>query len=472
MRENPATRMAASHTSAEAHPPPATEASKTATPAQLSAATILAVEDKLRLATAENELVHTVANELRKLIGGRQAVVFQAAAPEKFNVCCISSLATVDRETPFVRWLEALVQQITSEHGFSQSVAFELPAFADREAAETQSYPFRHMIWQPMPCPSGNSFAGLLLARERPWPDQDQKIIAREAQVSGRYWQALRGAKHFYPHRSFAARHRLAITVAAILICLCPVPMSTLAPVEIVAAQPQRVTSPLDGVIKEILIEPNQPVNTGQLVLRFEQTTLRNRHKIAEHEALVAKARLDRLTQAAHVDDKARHELSEAKAQFDLKTAEHDYAADLLDRSEIRAARDGILIYSEQERWIGRPVKTGERIMEIASPHETRARIELPVADAIVLDQSAKVRLFMDADPLSSVPASLTSESYQAEPNSTQQLVYRLSADFDRQHADLRIGARGTAQVQGGLVPLIFYLLRRPISSIRQYIGL
>jgi len=464
--------MAASQTSADPGPPPATEPQKAAHPAQLSAATILAVEDKLRLAKDENELIHTIANEMRRLIGARQAVVYQATAPEKFGICCISSLATVDRETPFVRWLEALVRQIISENGMTQAIAFELPAFADKEAAETQSYPFRHVIWQPMPCPSGDNFAALLLARDRPWTDQDQKIITRQAHVSVRYWLALRGAEHLYPRRSFASRHRLAITAAAILISLCPVPMSTLAPVEIVAAKPQRVTSPLDGVIKEILVEPNQPVNTGQLVLRFEQTTLRNRHKIAEHEALVAKARLDRLTQAAHVDDKARHELSEAKAQFDLKTAEHDYAADLLARSEIRAARDGILIYSDQERWIGRPVKTGERIMEIASPRETRARIELPVADAIVLDRSAKVRLFMDANPLSSVPARLTSESYQAEPNSTQQLVYRLSADFDRNDADLRIGARGTAQVQGGLVPLIFYLLRRPISSIRQYIGL
>ncbi len=89
--------------------------------------------------------------------------------------------------------------------------------------------------------------------------------------------------------------------------------MSTLAPVEIVAAHPQRVTAPIDGVIKEILVNPNRPVKAGEVVLRFEQTTLRNRCQMAEQEMLVAKSRLDRLSQAAYGDEKARHELAEGR---------------------------------------------------------------------------------------------------------------------------------------------------------------
>ena len=66
----------------------------------------------------------------------------------------------------------------------------------------------------------------------------------------------------------------------------------------------------------------------------------------------------------------------------------------------------------------------------------------------------------------------LASEGYQAVVSSTQQLVYRLNADIDPAARGLRIGSRGTAQLQGARVPLLFYLLRRPISAARQYIGL
>lgn len=437
-----------------------------------NAATLLAIEDKARQAKDESELLHVIANELRRLVGGRQAIVLKLAGPGAYSVACISSVVLVERDTPFVRWLEAMCGRISAEHPAGDAIAFELPAFAGHDAAETRSYPFRHMLWQPMRLASGQSFAAVLMARERPWSDQEHKIVARETHVFATCWLALHGADAMRPRRSLATRSRVAIAIAAAAVSVCPVPMSALAPVEIVAARPQRVTAPLDGVVKEILVEPNRPVKAGQLMLRFEETTLRNRLQIARQEALVAKAHSDRLSQAAYADEKARHELAEARAQFDLKSAERDYAADLLARSEIRAGKDGILVYSDQDRWIGRPVKTGERIMQIVSPRETVARIELPVADAIVLDRAAKVRLFLDADPLTAVAARLISEGYQAEPNSTQQLVYRLHAEIQDAGAELRIGARGTAQLQGGLVPLAFYLLRRPISAVRQHIGL
>jgi hypothetical protein len=111
-------------------------------------------------------------------------------------------------------------------------------------------------------------------------------------------------------------------------------------------------------------------------------------------------------------------------------------------------------------------------MMEIVGPADVAARIEVPVADAIVLDKGGNVRLFLDANPLTAIAARTISEGYQAEPNSTQQLVYRIEADITGAPDDLRIGARGTAQLQGSTVPLAFYLFRRPISAFRQHLGL
>ena len=141
-------------------------------------------------------------------------------------------------------------------------------------------------------------------------------------------------------------------------------------------------------------------------------------------------------------------------------------------KSQIVAQRTGVLVYENKDRWIGKPVKTGERIMEIVDPNLAMARIDLPVADAIVLDKSAGAKLFLDANPLSSLRATLVSESYQAEPNATQQLVYRVLADFDAGKDMPRIGSRGTAQIRGAYIPLAYYLLRRPLSALRQRFGI
>ena len=219
---------------------------------------------KVRAAKDETEIVHLIANELRKLVAGRQTIVLRANRAGVLKVIGVSSLVLADKETPFVRWVEGLVQQIQKENGTAEAVAFELPAFTDSTSTETRNYPFAHMVWQPMSLTSGETFAGVLVTRERPWSDQDRKIIARQAGVFANAWQALYGAKPLRTRHWFGRRMRIALASVAIVGALLPVPMTTLAPVEIVARNPQRVTAPIDGVIKEILVEPNRPVEPGR----------------------------------------------------------------------------------------------------------------------------------------------------------------------------------------------------------------
>jgi multidrug resistance efflux pump len=440
--------------------------------AQVGAETILAVDGKVRAAADETELGVVITNELRRLVAARQTMLLRAVSPGRFAVMSISSIATVDREAPFVRWLEALCGRLVSECGDRRGLSFELPAFAAADDPETRTYPFTYFIWQPLQLPSGETFAAVVSTRETPWTEAEQKLVEREAQVFAHAWRALHGARAMgLRHRAWHRRPMVWAALAA-LVALIPVPMTTLAPVEIVAAEPQRVTAPLDGVIKDIHVEPNRPVKAGETILTFDQTTLRNKLQLSEQEVSLAGARLDRARQGAFIDEKARHELSLARAELDLKAAERDYAADLLSRSRIAAERDGILIYADKDRWIGRPVKTGERIMQIVDPAAVSARVELPVSDAIVLERGSRVRIFLDADPLAAVPGRIVSEGFMAEPNATQQLVYQLHVALDRADGPLRIGSRGTAQVLGPRVPLVFYLLRRPISSLRQQVGL
>jgi multidrug efflux pump subunit AcrA (membrane-fusion protein) len=429
------------------------------------------MESKVRAARDDTEIVHLIADELRKLVGARQVIVLQAKAPDTFRVACVSSLVLTEKDTPFIRWVEAMVRQIRTEH-LDEAVSFALPAFTDPDAPESRSYPFSHIIWQPLRLVAGTAFAGLLVARERPWTEQDRRVVAREADVFAGMWQALHGGTALMPKKAGWQRRRLMLLVLAVAAALCPVPMTTLAPVEIVAREPQRVAAPLDGVIKDILVPPNRAVERGQLILTFDDTTLRNKLDLAEQDLLLSAARVDRAMQAAFSEEAARHELAQARAEHDLKKAERNYAAELMARTRVHAERGGVLVYADKDRWIGRPVRTGERIMQIVQPSEIAARIELPVADAIVLEKGARVRLFLDAAPLTAVDAKLVAEGYQAEPNSTQQLVYQLRAEIPPGGPRLRIGARGTAQLVGGWVPLAFYLLRRPISAARQNLGL
>ena len=139
----------------------------------------------------------------------------------------------------------------------------------------------------------------------------------------------------------------------------------------------------------------------------------------------------------------------------------------------MRATRSGLAVFANKKDWEGRPVQTGERIMEIADPASVELWIELPVKDAIVVREGARVKVFLDSDPLNPREAVLTSASFHASPTATNTLAYVLRARLnDGEGLAPRIGYRGSAQVYGETTWLGFYLFRKPFAAFRQLAGL
>ncbi|MNZ14307.1 multidrug resistance protein MdtN [compost metagenome] len=244
---------------------------------------------------------------------------------------------------------------------------------------------------------------------------------------------------------------------------------SVLAPAEVVPQGGRVVAAPLDGVIAEFLVKPNQGVAAGDLLLRFESTSLKAQADVAERALGVAEAELKANTQRAFADAESSARIDLLAARVEQKRAERDYARQLLARSEVRAERAGIAVFADAERWTGRPVQTGERLMQIADPAQAELRIELPVGDAIALQPGAEVALFLDSDPLNRHSARLERAAYEAQSTAAGQLAYRLDAAFS--DTPPRIGLRGTAKLFGERAPLAYYLLRRPLAAARQSLG-
>ena len=83
------------------------------------------------------------------------------------------------------------------------------------------------------------------------------------------------------------------------------------------------------------------------------------------------------------------------------------------------------------------------------------------------------MRLFLDASPLDARSAAITYASHEARRTPDNVMAYRITAELDPAVKNLpRIGARGTAQLFGEETTLFFFLFRRPISALRQYVGL
>ena len=207
--------------------------------------------------------------------------------------------------------------------------------------------------------------------------------------------------------------------------------------------------------------------------MQFTGITLRNRLNLAQQELEVAQARLRKASQLAFGDATGRHELGVALAELKVKTVERDYALDMFRQATIKAPNAGVTVFSDKQALLGKPVAVGERIMQLADPGKMEIAIDVAVSDAIELKPDARVKIFLDSEPLRAREARIVSADYLASVRPNNALAFRVIAKLDDAQLSLpRIGARGTAEIYGGKVKLVLYLFRRPLSALRQWIAL
>ncbi len=439
-------------------------------PALAALQLLLRIENEAREAKNIGELRVLIANEARKLTRARQIFVLDFDRKARPRVVSVSSVGSVDRNSPLNQSVEMLVSRLHKTHGLDDAVVCTPEQFDNIGIMD--SYPLRNLVWVPFTSRNGHVFAGLLQARETAWSERDVVVSRRLAATFAHSWGALANRREPGRRTIFTGKFA-AIAAAAIgALMFVPVPMTALAPSEIVAKAPGIVTAPIDGVVDRVLIAPNTKVNSGDVLVSFVDTDLRNKFELAERQVLVAGARLKRANQLAFEDIRGRHELSIARAELALRTAERDYAKALLDKSVVRADRSGIAVFRDKKELIGKPVTTGQRLMAIADPKKVVLQINMPVSDGYILQPGAAVKVFLDSDPLNPLRGRIVAADYEAKPIEGTEVVFRALAELEAGTASLpRIGVRGTAQVYGEDAALGIYLLRRPLTALRQWIG-
>ncbi len=436
---------------------------------------LVRLEDEMREARSLAELTYFMANAPRILTRARQIYVFALPRKGKPRVRAVTALANLDRSSPTLLWFEHMVRRLERDFGLDKTLEFHADAYTSEDNRVAQSYPLREMLWTPLKDMRGRVMGGLLHVRAEPWASADITIAEHWARACAQAWLAVtnragaRARMGWLPRTAMAAAIALGIAALGFV----PVPMTALAPAEVIPKDPFVVTAGVEGVVDQVLVQPNSKIRKGQPLIRMKDTVLRNRYELARREVAIANARYKKAAQLAFVDMRGRSELAIARAELQLKLAEQDHARSLLERTVVRAKRDGVAFYSDSRELVGRPVAIGERLMDIADPQSSQFRVDLPVSDAIVLEPGARIKVFLDSDPLHPVEAKLIRSDYRAQLGEDQRLAFRLIAEARAEDAKaLRLGVRGTAQIFAQEVPLAFYLFRRPIAAARQWLGL
>jgi multidrug resistance efflux pump len=436
-------------------------------------AALLGFEQRVRASASNREVAFCAVNESAEALRYDQAILWRMSLFSRPKVVAASGLADVAADSPYQQWLGRLIGAVLPKK-FDSVRALAAADIPQDIAADGEEWIAAHMLMCPLNGPDGTPLGGVMFLRSSAFSEQERAAAEWIAQATAfglwawrrdrarlRRWLGSRGVRRI-------ALGALALVVLAALI---PVPLTALAPAEITSLKPIPVTSPMEGVVRQVLVKPNQQVSAGEVVAVLDDTAIRNKLAVAEKALDIARADLQRATYKSFSDDASRMELQVLESRVREKAAEVAYLSELLGRLKLAAPQSGIAVFTEAEDWHGKPVQIGERIMTIADPSLIDVTVYVAPEDAVELEPGARVVVFLHADPLSSLEAKITRSSYEAVPSPDGTLAYVVRAELRPGHKFPRVGLRGTAKVYAGRVSLAYYLFRKPLGYLRRAMG-
>jgi len=441
---------------------------------------LFSLAHQARLAQSADELAFLAVNETHALAPYRQAALWFSDG----GVRALSGVVQPEANAPYVHWLNSLCKVMQARGGSACAVtARDLPPDL---AQEWSDWLPEYGLWLPLGGESEQPGRGaLLFIADQPWQDDAIALLQEWVETWHHAWRAKHDPTHWSWRRvaknirerlaprtdlPLWKRPRLRIAIGVMVVLIFPVRLSILAPAELVPANAAVIRAPLDGVIGQFHVSPNQSVKAGQLLFNFDEAALVAHRDVAAQVLATTETEYRQIAQQALSESKSKASLASQLGKIEEKRAEAGYVNEQLERSRVLAPQDGIALFDEPAEWLGKPVQTGERVMRIAAPGDVEIEAWLPLGDAIPLPEGAAVSLYLASSPFSSITGKVRYVSYDAVSRPNGIYAYRMRAVLDT-HTDQRIGLKGTAKLSGDWVPLIYWVLRRPLATIRQTVG-
>ncbi|MBV7536930.1 HlyD family efflux transporter periplasmic adaptor subunit [Duganella sp. sic0402] len=454
---------------------------------------LLELAQRARAAASSNELAFLAVNETRGLAPYRQAALWFRSS----GVHTLSGVVAVESNAPYAQWLDQLCHTLAAQHSADTPLAVDPATLPAAIKAEWDDWLPAHAVWLPLrgvqpgatrrsdaDASSSPASGGLLLAGDASLPPNQLALLAEWMDI----WQHAWRAAHPPPRWALARtptllrdwwqggaqhqrwRRRAGVALVLLAVLLFPVRMTVLAPGELVPSKPATIRAPLEGVIAEFSVRPNQVVAAGQPLFSFDQAPIGSRLDVAREALSTAQAEYRQNAQLMLNDQRVRTQLAATLGKMAEKQAQADFLEGQAQRSRVLAPQAGIVLFDDPSEWIGRPVQTGERIMQVAAADDVEIEAWIPIGDAIPLADRAPLQLYLASSPLTPLSGTLRYMSHRATARPDGSYAYRVRATLDAP-AGQRIGLKGTAKLGGERVPLIYWVVRRPLAAIRQFIA-
>ncbi|HYE40710.1 MAG TPA: HlyD family efflux transporter periplasmic adaptor subunit [Ramlibacter sp.] len=249
--------------------------------------------------------------------------------------------------------------------------------------------------------------------------------------------------------------------LALALLLAVPLPWRVSAPARLEGSVQRAVAAAADGFLQQANVRAGDRVRAGDVLAQLSSQDLelerrRRESELRQHENAyrAALARNDR-TQMVVSQSRA------AEAQALLALAETQ-----LERSQLVAPFDGIVIKGDLTQNLGAPVQKGEVLMVLSPSDSFRLIVEVDEGDIAAVRTGQSGRLALAARP----EGTLRFTTRRVVPLATAadgRNYFEVEAALEGTHADLRPGLSGVARIEVGSRSLAWLLFHRAADWMR-----
>ena len=331
----------------------------------------------------------------------------------------------------------------------------------------------KRVAWIPLFVQEDDSYiVALWLERWKESPQWDKKdfsllsLLQYSYESAWKRWETKSFWRRFFRKKNFW----LYFWGASILFSfLIHIPLRVVAPCEVSPKSPTIITAPQEGVIEKISIYPGYSVNEGDVLFFYEKQLFIQQWEAAKKQVEIAKSELKRALALSIEDNFSMQKVAILRLEMEREKILLKKAAWHMQQLEVRAPQQGVVIFSNPEEWRGKPVRMGEQVLTIANPEQTQISIKIPEADNITF-HNRKVKIFLNIHPERSLSAHLLYVGNESVLDEKGAFSFLAEAEWEREE-DVSFGLKGTAILYGKSVPLIYWILRRPIGALRSWFG-
>ena len=249
--------------------------------------------------------------------------------------------------------------------------------------------------------------------------------------------------------------------LAAAVALFVPIPYYIAAPARLEGSVQRVVVAPVDGFLEQVNVRPGDLVKSGQILAELatqdlQSERLRRRSELAQHEN-VYKAALARADRTQLVINQARA----AEAQAQLQLVENQ-----LQRAQLRAPFDGIVIKGDLPQQLGAPVQRGEVLLTLAPDDRYRLIVEVDERDVALVAAGLQGRLALAAAPESVFDFSVV-RLLPVAVAADGRNFFEVEGALEAEGKALRPGMRGVAKISAGRRTAAWIVTHRMLDWLR-----